>query len=692
MKNLYIIFILLLSGGVFGQIEQNVNKTGGTTETNPISDIDSIRFNGSFTDMEIILNDGSMESHTISDIDDVSFSVPIPGEIMFLQCSGATLNGDLVDGVAATGVTLDVPYTGGNGGFYNGEVVNSTGVTGLTAELTSGNFTLSNGNVTYEITGTPNSVGTASFSLEVAGKTCTVELTVVTGALSSLDCGNSTLNGDLVDGVAATGVDVEIDYSGGNGGPHNGQTVNSTGVTGLTAELNAGNFSSGNGTLSYEITGTPNSDGTAIFAIEIGGETCTLELTVKTGEITSLDCAGASVNGTLVDGVAASGVSADIDYTGGNEGPHNGQSVSSTGVTGLVADLNTGSFASGNGTLNYEITGTPDSDGTASFAINIGGETCTLEITVETGMVASLDCAGATINGFLFDGIPLASGVSAEIAYTGGNEGPHNGQTVNSTGVTGLTAELTAGIFANGAGTLVYTISGTPNSDGVASFAIDIGGETCNLEVTVDEDPYPSGTVHCGNPTSIAEVTSTTGEVWMDRNLGADQVATSSTDQDAYGDLYQWGRFSDGHQCRTSSTTTTLSATDQPGHDDFIIVGANPNDWRDPQNNSLWQGATGTNNPCPTGFRLPTTAEIDSERASWSGSGASAAFNAPLKFTVGGYRENNTGDLLSVGSTGRYWGSTVNGANIEYLNLGATSNNVLGNVRALGHSVRCIKD
>ena len=56
----------------------------------------------------------------------------------------------------------------------------------------------------------------------------------------------------------------------------------------------------------------------------------------------------------------------------------------------------------------------------------------------------------------------------------------------------------------------------------------------------------------------------------MDRNLGATQAATSSTDVDAYGDLYQWGRFSDGHQCRTSATTSTLSSIDQPAHGDFI--------------------------------------------------------------------------------------------------------------------------
>jgi hypothetical protein len=46
--------------------------------------------------------------------------------------------------------------------------------------------------------------------------------------------------------------------------------------------------------------------------------------------------------------------------------------------------------------------------------------------------------------------------------------------------------------------------------------------------------------------------------VWLDRNLGATQVATSLNDSDAYGDLYQWGRAKDGHE--KSSTTTIASS------------------------------------------------------------------------------------------------------------------------------------
>ena len=39
---------------------------------------------------------------------------------------------------------------------------------------------------------------------------------------------------------------------------------------------------------------------------------------------------------------------------------------------------------------------------------------------------------------------------------------------------------------------------------------------------------------------------------WLDRNLGALQVCTSSTDEKCYGDLFQWGRGDDGHQDRNS--------------------------------------------------------------------------------------------------------------------------------------------
>jgi hypothetical protein len=171
----------------------------------------------------------------------------------------------------------------------------------------------------------------------------------------------------------------------------------------------------------------------------------------------------------------------------------------------------------------------------------------------------------------------------------------------------------------------------------------------------------------------------------MDRNLGASQVATSSDDAAAFGDLYQWGRGPDGHQLRTSATTTTLSSTDNPGHGDFILVNIDIADWRSPQNANLWQGVNGINNPCPAGYRIPTNAELDEERASWSMNGAAGAFASPLKFTLAGLRGGGSG-------RGYYWSSGLDGFSSRYLyfqDIGAGMNTV---TRGFGMTVRCIKD
>jgi uncharacterized protein (TIGR02145 family) len=416
--------------------------------------------------------------------------------------------------------------------------------------------------------------------------------------------------------------------------------------------------------------------------------------TNNTGSITSLSCNSATHTGTLVQGQSASGVSSSVPYSGGNGEVHSGQTVNSTGVTGLTATLSAGTFANGNGSLVYTITGTPSSSGTTSFSLNIGGQSCVMSRVVNTasGSITSLSCNSATHTGTLVQG-QSASGVSSSVPYSGGNGGTHNGQTVNSTGVTGLTATLSAGTFANGNGSLVYTITGTPSSSGTASFSLNIGGQSCVMSTIVDAQPsYPPGTVHCnGMPTSVIDVTNpSTGKTWMDRNLGASQVATNSFDANAYGDLYQWGRGADGHQCRTSSTTTTKSSTDQPGHGDFIL-GASPSpfDWRSPQNTNLWQGVNGVNNPCPSGYRLPTEPELNTERTSWSSNNALGAFTSPLKLPIAGYR-NNTGSLN--GSGGNYWSSMVSSTNSRYLNFDSSGALMSTSIRSIGYSVRCIKD
>jgi len=200
-------------------------------------------------------------------------------------------------------------------------------------------------------------------------------------------------------------------------------------------------------------------------------------------------------------------------------------------------------------------------------------------------------------------------------------------------------------------------------------------------------------------------VLSPSGRIWMDKNLGASRVATSSTDSEAFGDLYQWGRPADGHQLRTSATTSSLSSTDVPGNALFVIFGINSPDiymdWRKPQNNNLWQGVNGINCPCPQGYRIPTTDEWLEEFKSWKGSYAyQDAFNSPLKLTMAGLRGYNTGNTGGSSSLGVYWTSTIERNYVFTAQFDRTAGNnsnlvqkyVQGTIRSTGASVRCIKD
>jgi hypothetical protein len=416
------------------------------------------------------------------------------------------------------------------------------------------------------------------------------------------------------------------------------------------------------------------------------------------GEIGTLDCEGATLSGEVVEGVELNGVSIELGYTGGNGGAYGSQSIASTGVLGLTASLSAGEFNVGSGSVVLTIAGTAESSGVAAFVLELGGQSCELEVEVISGEVSNLDCEGATLSGEVVEGIAV-SGVSIEVGYTGGNGGAYAAQEISSTGVLGLTASLAAGQFNVGAGSMVLTIAGTAQSSGVAVFVLELGGQSCELEVEVEgigaEPDYPPGTVHCDpdNITLIVDVLNpSTGKTWMDRNLGASQVAQAFNDPLSYGDLYQWGRLADGHQCRNSGTTTQLSSSDVPGHGDFILTFNSPFDWRSPQNGNLWQGVNGVNNPCPSGYRVPTDSELNAERLSWSSSNRAGAFASPLKLPSAGYRDFSNGSLRSVGTCGLYWSSTVFSTYSRYLAFCSSYASMYTLDRANGYSVRCLKD
>ena len=98
--------------------------------------------------------------------------------------------------------------------------------------------------------------------------------------------------------------------------------------------------------------------------------------------ISALGCSSVSFSSTAVVNTAFSATST-VPYSGGNGIAYTtGGSIASTGVIGLIATLQAGTLASGSGNLSYSVSGRPTSAGTATFAISFGGQSCSINITV----------------------------------------------------------------------------------------------------------------------------------------------------------------------------------------------------------------------------------------------------------------------------------------------------------------------
>lgn len=168
-------------------------------------------------------------------------------------------------------------------------------------------------------------------------------------------------------------------------------------------------------------------------------------------------------------------------------------------------------------------------------------------------------------------------------------------------------------------------------------------------------------------PWTYGTVTSPyTSKVWMDRNLGATRAAQSMNDEASYGDLYQWGRKTDGGQLRTATTTSTQLSTYTTASTFYVTINpwtSDPN-WYTTTGSSYtlqpWSSLDGgVNNPCPTGFRVPTALEWNNELNGMIGAGlvtnsttatniVTGAYASFLKIPQAGVFENGTTTLIST--------------------------------------------
>lgn len=202
-------------------------------------------------------------------------------------------------------------------------------------------------------------------------------------------------------------------------------------------------------------------------------------------------------------------------------------------------------------------------------------------------------------------------------------------------------------------------------------------------------------------------VTTGTGETWMTTNLGATAIPESITDTAGYGFLFQWGRKADGHQyVRPTPSGTIVTQSNDPTHGLFILGGTGGNsyyDWRIARDQNLWKGTNGgVNNPCPTGFRVPTVQEFTDETDRITPKTGAGGFASSLGLTYGGRRASSQftaftgGVIYTQGSIGTYWTSDADGppttSTASFITFKFDGFEVNKSVRSEGRSVRCIKD
>ena len=537
-----------------------------------------------------------------------------------------------------------------------------------------------------DATGTPVAFGTFIYVLNTT-PSCNFNRAVVanptsngSAVIANLACASGA--GTLATNNSASSVTQTITFSVTTAGTY---TIATNTVNGITFS-GSGALTAGTTSLLLTATGTPTAAGTSTFVLNTT-PSCSFSRTIIQG---------------LPVGITLSAISPyfvvsinDQDYL-----PY-------TAPTG-VATLTTPQAANGT------------------------NETTTLDI------LGSISTTGVTIN------IPYTATSSVALPAFSQTISIGAGYT-NDNASRSLTLSYSAASLSAGSGTISATLKALGGTLNLKKLDIQTGIGSDNLGVLFGQFTYvtnSSGSTTTFELRDIAlipdrninadanhvmfymPITGPDGNIWLNNNLGADyantakavfnpaQQATSASDYKAYGSLIQHGRNTGGHElvnwtgsaaCTYSyAITATRASVITPTSNLFIVSNDGTiipqYDWLSFLIDTPWQGVLSVNNPCPIGYRLPTTAEFTTLIASSPAiSNSATAYTSGLKFTLGaggGGRGSNSAPT-SAGSIGNYWtstkyqtGSTASGS----LRLTASAATISGGAKHSGYSVRCIKD
>lgn len=503
------------------------------------------------------------------------------------------------------------------------------------------------------------------------------------GQLLILNCTNAIHNGGLSEGLEASGVTTFIPYSGANGGEFDKLVINSTGVTGLTATLEAGNFTTGSGNLVFTITGTPSSVGTANFNLSIGGQTCSFSRNVSPLTIPSTITLAKNRMYMLASVY-------DQDYL-----PY----IDATGV----ATTNSQSADGVNEAITIDLQGTLTTTGVSvKIPVTATGD----------GILPGYSQIVNIPAYFIQDGVSRNIKFSwASQSYTSSTKFIDITIKAETVDVNFKKLDINSGIGNDVLGVLVGTFTYPyDNSGNTTSYEVRVIAGIPDKMFGVNDNNGNNNTHMFLYLPTVAE----DGNIWLNNNLGASysdinhanfnitKQATSVTDHLAYGSKFQWGRKGDGHELITYNNGTTATAqngtttlkANNPSDALFIIGSGYPSDWRLSPDSTLWGKESSTNNPCPRGFRVPTTIDFNTWFTSVGGFVTiNSAFSSKLKLTKTGLRTYN-GDIYSVGIEGVYWTASVENNNAATrIHLSNGGRDVIpGSDRGNALTVRCIKN
>lgn len=216
--------------------------------------------------------------------------------------------------------------------------------------------------------------------------------------------------------------------------------------------------------------------------------------------------------------------------------------------------------------------------------------------------------------------------------------------------------------------------------------------------------------VYGGKKVTYTTVRAADGNIWLQQNLGSKRVASAIKDEYAYGDLFQWGRWDDGHQYRVpANTRNAVAAPNNPMG--LSKTGTNPffykmfsNWWSDGHKTDTWTAGspaevseTNGCDPCKAlgnGWHIPTESEWKKLIAAEHITDENGAFMSSLKLpSATGYRDIDNGRLVS-NAYGGYWSGTPSSVHIlaaVAFHFDLTNSEMSHYERGTGYSIRCLR-